>query len=270
MSETEPVRTAAEPSPTPLASAPREEAGASSAGAPDAGTDGVDGSPKGGAGTGDEGRGGAAAASVAAPAPRYGFLAAVAGVILVVDAVTKWWAESTLLARPAHDPSIVLIEDVLTFSLAYNKGGAFGMLASEDGFWRQPFFVAVSIGAVLFIVSLYKKLLPEQNALRWGLPLVLGGALGNLVDRIFRGKVVDFIDYRSGWVEVMNGLIAKLNSDWHVTSHWPTFNVADMAICTGIGLMALDMFMQPKVEAPKTGPGGAKPGANTEAPRAST
>jgi signal peptidase II len=207
----------------------------------------------------------AAAATLARP--NYVFLGVVAALVLVADAASKWWAETTLLARPSDEPTIVLVDDVLSFSLAYNKGGAFGMLAGETGFWRQPFFVLVSIGAVLFIVSLYKKLLPEQHTLRWGLPLVLGGALGNLADRIFRGQVVDFIDYRAGWVELMNELIAKLNSTWHVTRHWPTFNVADMAICVGIGLMALDMFMNPKPkETPTT---GNKSDAEADAKRAS-
>jgi len=174
--------------------------------------------------------------------PSYLALGLVAAVVLVSDALTKWWAETTLSKLTYENPSIVLVEDVLTFTLAYNKGGAFGMLADENDVWRQPFFLLVSVGAVAFIVSLYRKLSPEQRALRWGLPLVLGGALGNLADRLAKGQVVDFIDYRAGWVEAMNQLIAKVNDGWHVTSHWPTFNVADMAICVGIGLMALDMF----------------------------
>ena len=200
-------------------------------------------------------------------------LGGLAALILVAEAVTKWWAETTLSQRTLESPSIVLIEDVLTFTLAYNKGGAFGMLADENGAWRGPFFVLMSIGAVGFIVSLYRKLQPTQNALRWGLPLVLGGALGNLADRIAKGKVVDFIDYRAGWVETMNELIAKLNSEWHVTSHWPTFNVADMAICTGIGLMAVDMFVNRNAPQTKNGDeNGAEPpttAGSDPAPRAS-
>src|SRR5690606_23134014 len=123
---------------------------------------------------------------------------------LITDAVTKYWAETKLSKLTLEEPAHTLIEDVLAFRLAYNKGGAFGMFASEDAAWRSPFFLAVGVGAVVFIVSLYRNLTPDQRALRWGLPLVLGGALGNLADRITKGQVVDFIDYRAGWVETMN------------------------------------------------------------------
>ncbi len=174
--------------------------------------------------------------------PSYAFLGVVAGLALVADAVTKWWAEATLSQLTRSEPAIVLIDDVLTFTLAYNKGGAFGMLAGEEGVWRRPFFLLVSAGASVFIISLYRKIHPNQWALRWGLPLVLGGALGNFADRLVKGKVVDFIDYRAGWVETMNELIAKVNPSWHITSHWPTFNVADVCICVGVGLMVVDMF----------------------------
>jgi signal peptidase II len=175
--------------------------------------------------------------------PSFVFFGVVAALVLIADAVTKAWAETTLSRLPRNAPNIVLIEDRLTFSLAYNTGGAFGMLSDESAVWRKPFFMLVSVGAVVFIISLYRKVSPKQWALKWGLPLVLGGALGNLVDRITKGKVVDFIDYRAAWVRTMNELIHSINSDWHVTRHWPTFNVADMCICVGVGLMAIDMFM---------------------------
>jgi signal peptidase II len=182
-------------------------------------------------------------APVAAPRPpNFLFMAGVSATALLADAVTKYWAETTLAARPPGQPSIVLVDDVLAFQLAYNRGGAFGMLSTGDEAWRGPFFLLVSCAAVAFIVSLYRRVAPQQWALRWGLPLVLGGALGNLADRIAKGKVVDFVDYQAGWVQTMNELIKKVNDGWHVTDHWPTFNVADMCICAGVALMAIDMF----------------------------
>lgn len=193
--------------------------------------------------------------------PSYTFLGVLASIALIADAVTKWWAETTLSQLTRAEPSIVLIEDVLTFTLAYNQGGAFGMLAGEDGAWRRPFFLLVSAGASVFIISLYRKIHSQQWALRWGLPLVLGGALGNFADRLTKGKVVDFVDYRASWVESMNELIAKVNPSWHVTSHWPTFNVADICICIGVGLMVVDMFTAGGQQARHSPNGDASPAA---------
>jgi signal peptidase II len=136
----------------------------------------------------------------------------------------------------------VLVPQHLTLTIAYNKGGAWGLLQDAAETVRRPFFFAVSVLAVLFIVSLYSKLGRGQRALMWGLPLVLGGALGNLSDRITRSSVIDFIDYRADWVLAMNSGIAKVVPRWGLTDHWPTFNVADIAICIGVGLMAIDMF----------------------------
>jgi len=174
--------------------------------------------------------------------PRFLFFGIVAAITLLLDISSKAWAEIALTARPAHDPSVLLLQNHLTLTLAYNKGGAWGLLQDSSELVRLPFFLAVSVLAVLFIVSLYGKLAPGQNALKWGLPLVLGGALGNLSDRITRSSVIDFIDYRAEWVLGMNKLIAKLAKGWALTDHWPTFNVADIAICIGVGLMAVDMF----------------------------
>lgn len=174
--------------------------------------------------------------------PRFLFFGIVAAITLLLDIASKAWAEITLTVRPAHEPSLLLVKDHLTLTLAYNKGGAWGLLQDSSELVRLPFFLAVSVLAVMFIVSLYGKLGPGQNALKWGLPLVLGGALGNLSDRITRSSVIDFIDYRAEWVLSMNKLIAKLAKGWALTDHWPTFNVADIAICIGVGLMAVDMF----------------------------
>lgn len=170
--------------------------------------------------------------------PRFIFFGVVAAISLLVDIATKAWAEIELTVRP----SIVLIPDHLSFVLAYNKGGAWGLLQDQSEMVRLPFFLAVSVLAILFIVSLYGKLAPGQHALKWGLPLVLGGALGNLSDRITRSSVIDFIDYRADWVLAMNQAIGKVAQGWNATDHWPTFNVADISICIGVGLMAVDMF----------------------------
>ena len=174
--------------------------------------------------------------------PTFIFFGAVAAISLILDVLSKAWAEIVLSRRPFDSPSLVLVPQHLTLTIAYNKGGAWGLLQDAAETVRRPFFFAVSVLAVLFIVSLYSKLGRGQRALTWGLPLVLGGALGNLSDRVTRSSVIDFIDYRADWVLSMNGAIAKAVPRWGLTDHWPTFNVADIAICIGVGLMAVDMF----------------------------
>lgn len=214
-------------------------------------------------------------AAVAAPAPGQGptsssqpgepptflFFAAVAAVTLVADVSTKAWAEITLSRRSPLLPSIEIIKDHLGFTLAYNPGGAWGLFQRQSEDVRRPFFLLVSLLAVGFIVNLYGRLASNQRALKWGLPLVLGGALGNLSDRIVRSNVIDFIDYQAKWIEGMNRLIAKLVPGWAVTDHWPTFNVADIAICVGVGLMAVDMFTSRRgvsTSVPPGPPGGSQ------------
>src|SRR4051812_46981704 len=184
----------------------------------------------------------ASARSVLGDRPTFIFFGAVAAISLILDVVSKAWAEIVLSRRPFDSPSLVLVPQHLTLTIAYNKGGAWGLLQDAAETVRRPFFFAVSVLAVLFIVSLYSKLGRGQRALMWGLPLVLGGALGNLSDRVTRSSVIDFIDYRADWVLAMNSAIAKAVPRWGLTDHWPTFNVADIAICIGVGLMAIDMF----------------------------
>jgi signal peptidase II len=119
-------------------------------------------------------------------------------------------------------------------------------------------------------MTLYRRLNPRQRALKWGLPLVLGGALGNVFDRIRYGHVIDFIDYSAEWVRVMNEKLGQLANfvrkcfgdaptPLSSTDHWPTFNIADVAICVGVALMAIDMFTskrgaRPVLRAPEVPP----------------
>ncbi len=176
------------------------------------------------------------------PRPTFLFFGGVAAVSLAADVSTKAWAEITLSRRNPLLPSIELIKEHLGFTLAYNPGGAWGLFQRQSEYVRRPFFLLVSLLAIAFIINLYGRLTPNQRALKWGLPLVLGGALGNLSDRIVRSNVIDFIDYQAKWIESMNRMVAKIVHGWAITDHWPTFNVADIAICVGVGLMAVDMF----------------------------
>jgi signal peptidase II len=214
-----------------------------------------------------EAPGAALLAARVGPRPTFVFFGAVAAGALFADVATKAWAEVVLSKRSMLDPAVVLVKNHLTLALAYNKGGAWGLATDWPEAARKPFFLAVSVLAVAFIVSLYGRLAPTQRALKWGLPLVLGGALGNFADRITRSSVIDFIDYRADWVESMNRGIAaihgwlkpllKLEGRWSITDHWPTFNVADVAICIGVGLMAVDMVTSRRKPREASKPAGA-------------
>jgi signal peptidase II len=155
------------------------------------------------------------------PSASYAFLLIVSLATLAADVGSKTWAEHRLDGYPGI---IEVWKNHLALILARNRGGAWGLLQSTSENVRRPFFLLVSVAAIAFIMTLYRRLQPNQRALKWGLPLVLGGALGNVFDRIRYGHVIDFIDAHIG------------------ERHWPTFNVADIAICVGVGLMAVDMF----------------------------
>ncbi len=172
-----------------------------------------------------------------------GLLLGLAGSVFVLDLASKLWAKDALASGP-----MPVAGDTLQFRLAFNPGGAFSLGHWFPDWLRLPFFIVVGIGAVIFIVSLYRRVQPGQWAYRWGLPLVLGGAAGNLCDRFLRGSVIDFIDYRAGWVRVLNEGIHYVFSSWYVSDHWPTFNVADIAICVGLGLMFVEMLRGRRAE----------------------
>lgn len=164
------------------------------------------------------------------PSPRsltmsYLFLAVVAATTTALDLGTKAWA-----TRRLGNGAVMRVAEHLNFLLAHNKGGAGSFLSTTPDAFRLPFFLGVSAIAIFGMVVFYRKLLPHQWALRWGLPLMLGGALGNLADRVRFGSVVDFIQ-----------VYAKIGGQ---VRYWPTFNVADIAICIGVGLMALDLIQQ--------------------------
>jgi signal peptidase II len=177
--------------------------------------------------------------TILGPRPSPTFLAVVSITSLAADVITKLWAEKKLEGYPGY---VNVIDNHLMFVLAKNKGGAWGLLQGQSENVRRPFFLLVSVAAIAFIVTLYRRLQPRQHALKWGLPLVLGGALGNVFDRIRYGFVIDFIDYRADWIRRLNELVQKHVPNHVVTDHWPTFNVADIAICVGVALMAIDML----------------------------
>ena len=147
------------------------------------------------------------------------FACAVA--IVLADQLTKW----LVLARFAPGERIELT-GFFNLVLVFNKGAAFSFLADAPG-WQTPLLVAFSLVAAV-IVSVLLLRSPPQPMFCGGLALILGGALGNVIDRLRFGQVVDFLDFHAfGW-------------------HWPAFNVADSAIAVGAGLLILEGFFHEK------------------------
>lgn len=157
--------------------------------------------------------------------PKYAAWLALAAVIVVLDLWTKHLATLNLeLYRP------VPVTGWLNMTLAHNTGAAFSFLADGDG-WQRIFFIVVASGISIFLLSWLWRLPLQARALPSALMLVLGGAIGNLVDRVTLGYVVDFIDvHYAGW-------------------HWPAFNLADSAIVVGVGLMMIESLLPPRTPA---------------------
>ncbi len=126
--------------------------------------------------------------------------------------------------RPGQ--SIPLLPGFFDLTLVLNPGAAFGILAGLPEGIRHPLFVAIAIGAAVLIVLYRHRHLQHHALASTALGLILGGAVGNLVDRLRYGMVVDFLDFHAG------------------PYHWPAFNVADSAISVGVGLMLLDLFLE--------------------------
>lgn len=152
---------------------------------------------------------------------RYLFLLAVSLPVIILDQASKLW----IVRRLAYHESITVVGNFFELIHARNPGAAFSFL--RDSSFRLPFLISVSIIASVAVIAIYRKLKPEQKLAALALSLILGGAVGNLIDRVRLGEVVDF-----------------LNVHWYHKYYWPAFNVADSALCVGVGLLALDMILE--------------------------
>ena len=132
--------------------------------------------------------------------------------------------------------SYTVSQNFFRIRYAENPGAAWGLFRNLPEQVRSPLFHIVSIGAVILICYYFAKLSgtnPAERWALWGLPLVLGGAVGNYVDRLARGFVVDFFE-----------------AHWYDKASWPVFNVADSAICVGVGMLVLDAFIRREKKSP--------------------
>jgi signal peptidase II len=140
----------------------------------------------------------------------------IAFIVILLDQITKLTIKR-LFALGEDKP----VTGFFNLTLAYNRGAAFSFLQDQSG-WQRYFFSAIAIGAVVFIIYLLRKH-AGQRMFCWALALIMGGALGNLIDRLAYGHVIDFLDFHLSGV-----------------GHFPAFNIADSAICVGAALFIID------------------------------
>lgn len=145
---------------------------------------------------------------------------------IILDQLTKYIAEAELLL---HKP-VPVIPGFFNLTLMYNKGAAFSFL-SDAGGWQRILFAGLSTVISIFLFFWLKQLSKDEqqkdnNILQISITLILGGAIGNLIDRALTGEVVDFIQV------------------YYATYYFPAFNIADSAITLGAGLLILDMFLE--------------------------
>jgi signal peptidase II len=164
--------------------------------------------------------------------PRAGLMTVIVFIIIVFDQFTKWWVAGEMRL---HE-SIPLIPDVFNLTYIRNSGAAFGILAGTQPGFRMVFFGVTSILALVLLGTIYARLSPQDWIGQASVASVFGGALGNLIDRVRIGEVIDFLDFSIfGY-------------------HWPAFNVADTAITLGVGFLLAHFFFQ---KAPHPVRGGA-------------
>ncbi|MEZ4526216.1 MAG: signal peptidase II [Desulfobacterales bacterium] len=153
---------------------------------------------------------------------RYIRLAVIAGLVIVLDQITKLIILSTM---PLHQ-SIPVIPGLFSITHIHNPGGAFGFFADQHPLIRKTVFLFMSSAAAVFVLWFYHQTPRTLPWLAFGLSLIFGGAVGNLIDRFRFGKVVDFLDFYIG------------------SYHWPAFNVADSAISVGVGIFVIHLLFK--------------------------
>ncbi len=161
---------------------------------------------------------------------KYWVLLIVCFWILFVDQ----WTKHAIQQRLVLYQKVEVIHGFFNLVHVRNTGGAFGIFGGERGGLGSLLFVVVSLAAIGSILFLFVRLREDEKRLSFSLSLVLSGAIGNLIDRLRYGEVVDFLDF------------------YLLSYHWPAFNIADSAICLGIGLMALELLIRDRKKSTKS------------------
>lgn len=154
----------------------------------------------------------------------------IAAIVVLLDQLSKWWILATFNLYESRP----VIPGFFDLTFLVNTGAAFGMLAGEQNLWRHLFFVTMTLIALIVLCMAFRQYRHESKAYVAGIGLIGGGALGNLVDRLRFGHVVDFLDF-----SIKN-------------HHWPAFNIADSAITVGVTFFLLAGFQETrKNDSPK-------------------
>lgn len=164
---------------------------------------------------------------------RWKIFTLVGLVSLIADQITKVWARSALPTNTLPDgrsygQAVPVIENFFDWRLSFNPGSAFSLFGDMSG--ARVFLSLIGIVAVAGIFWMMHKARNDQTRLAWALGLLVGGAVGNLVDRIYSGEVTDFVVWK------------------YYDKEWPTFNVADVALVIGVGLLFLDMIKDARAQ----------------------
>ncbi len=150
---------------------------------------------------------------------KYILLGVTTGLIILLDQITKFYVDSSMRL---HE-SIPVIQGLFSITYVRNPGAAFGFLADTSPLFRSIFFVAVTVLAIILAVHYIWKSRAGEPLLTFALSLILSGAVGNLIDRVRLGEVIDFLDVYIG------------------SYHWPAFNVADSAISVGAVILFIEL-----------------------------
>ena len=152
--------------------------------------------------------------------PRYTLFAVLTVVGLLLDQAVKLYIDRTMQLFD----SIPVLPNFFHITYVRNRGAAFSFLS--DAAWRLPFFIGITLVAAIAILVAFHKLRDDQKLAQVSLAMIFSGAIGNLIDRVRLGEVIDFLD-----------------AHWY-RHHWPAFNVADSLICVGVFLLAVDMLLE--------------------------